>query len=264
MGMPPSQGGYPPQAGLGRPGGMPPSQGYPPQAGMGGAGGMGSGGMPPSQGDSYPPPCTGHSGPGGMGPGGMPSGGYRPPQPGMAPGAAPNIGAPGMSGMGAPGMGAPGMGAPSMPGMPPMGMPPSPESPHEIPVSALPVGHRILLTSRATGRNVRIHGDGRIDALGEQGPRAQFEVAPSTNGMLRLQNVENPNFFLSIHNGRVWGGEGGPHCEFQAFVVGPNVFALRSARDSNHGLGFHGDGNPIPPFEVKFGEHGQFSITSVN
>jgi hypothetical protein len=55
--------------------------------------------------------------------------------------------------------------------------------------------------------------------------------------MLRLQNVENPNHFLAIREGHVGHGDGGPHCEFAVFVVGQGVFALRVARDPNHGEG---------------------------
>lgn len=95
----------------------------------------------------------------------------------------------------------------------------------------LPMGRKILLQSRATGQNVRVHPNGLIDANGATMPPAQWTIDPSPTGFMRLRNVAHPEHYIALRGGQLVNGTGGPFCELKAYLVGPNVYALRSAHE---------------------------------
>jgi len=88
---------------------------------------------------------------------------------------------------------------------------------------------------------------------------ATWIIDPSLTGFLRLRNVAQSNYYLALRGGQLTWGEGGPFCEFRAYLVGKNVYCLRSAHE-DLGVGFMPDGNPRNPVETKFGEFAQLFI----
>lgn len=82
-------------------------------------------------------------------------------------------------------------------------------APQDVPPGMLPAGRRLIIKSRVTNHNIRMHPNGSVDAMGHEMPPAQWTISPSATGFLRLQNVAHPQHYLAIRGGQVTFGESG-------------------------------------------------------
>ncbi len=63
----------------------------------------------------------------------------------------------------------------------------------------------IILKSCASGKTLRILADGTVNGQGGHGQLAQFKVHVRRPGVVSLQNVQSPDYWLAIFQGNTIG-----------------------------------------------------------
>ncbi len=63
----------------------------------------------------------------------------------------------------------------------------------------------MILQSRASEKSLRVSQDGEVQGTGAHGPFAQFRVHVKRPGVVSLQNVKNPDYWLAVFQGKTVG-----------------------------------------------------------
>ena len=63
----------------------------------------------------------------------------------------------------------------------------------------------VILQSRASEKSLRVSQDGEVQGTGAHGPFAQFHVHVKRPGVISLQNVKNPHYWLAVFQGKTVG-----------------------------------------------------------
>jgi len=125
-------------------------------------------------------------------------------------------------------------------------------------------GARVILTSCASKRSLRIKPDGFVDGEGQAGQWAQFIVHRTGPDTVKLQNVGNSAHWLRIENGNLDGnGQGGPLCDFRILKHAKGTYSLRSAADPSCGVGLAFDGTTFPARFTGLDNRGQFHVQRI-
>ena len=117
-----------------------------------------------------------------------------------------------------------------------------------------------MLTSHATGKNLRIKKDLTIDARGGHGGLVRFVVDPSKDGHLRLFSKATGKY-LAIRHGELTTGGGGKFTRLQVVPKGRHI-CLRGVEEDG-GVGIRDDGSPKDPTSTGHGKHAQFTVNFV-
>ena len=106
-------------------------------------------------------------------------------------------------------------------------------------------GATVRLTSKAHGKNLRIHQNGAIDGRGGTGQWTTF----------------HPNKFIAIKNNSLTHGTGGKFC---ILIVkhhpGDGSISLESAEHRSQHVGILPNGDPKGPHHTGTGDHGKFYV----
>lgn len=146
--------------------------------------------------------------------------------------------------------------------LPSVHYPPVPASHHGgyAPGHPLTPGATVRLTSKAHGKNLRIHQNGAIDGRGGTGQWATFTVhGRGPHVALALQ--DHPNKFIAIKNNSLTHGTGGKFC---TLIVkhhpGDGTISLESAEHRSQHVGILPNGDPKGPHHTGTGDHGKFYV----
>ncbi|XP_064387079.1 uncharacterized protein LOC135335495 isoform X2 [Halichondria panicea] len=129
-------------------------------------------------------------------------------------------------------------------------------------LSCFTEGNVVILQSRASEKSLRVSQDGEVQGTGAHGPFAQFRVHVKRPGVVSLQNVKNPDYWLAVFQGKTVGtGKGGPYCEFMVNEIEGRFVALESVSTPGQYVGILPDGCVKPPDQTRTGKHGRFVVT---
>eukprot|EP01092_Planopodium_desertum_P010690 TRINITY_DN4790_c0_g1_i3.p1 TRINITY_DN4790_c0_g1~~TRINITY_DN4790_c0_g1_i3.p1 ORF type:complete len:265 (-),score=54.54 TRINITY_DN4790_c0_g1_i3:70-864(-) len=119
-------------------------------------------------------------------------------------------------------------------------------------------GRHMYLQSVASGQNLRIHPDGRVDGLGGTGPLATFKVHQHAHNTMQLEVAGK---FLRIIDNDLNGlGTGGEFTFFRVHNLGSGIISLESVKFPGQYVGVLPDGCKKPPALTATGPHGQFRV----
>ena len=124
-------------------------------------------------------------------------------------------------------------------------------------------GNIIILHSVNSGKNLKITKSGHARGDGGNNKRAQFLVHKCSKGVIKLQNVDNRDYWLRINkehhlDGR---GGGGPHCQLKIVRHGHGVFSFESKAHPGCHVGIKPDGCAKPAHNTGRGEASRFRVT---
>ena len=130
-----------------------------------------------------------------------------------------------------------------------------------MPGFGLKNGNTVFLTSKATGQNLRVHPDGRVDGHGGEGKLAQWTVHRVDKDTVKFENKNNGNWLRIEKDGDLNGlGKGGPLTEFKLIKhKDDREISLRSAHHEGH-VGVLPDGAPKNAHNTGTGPHGRFTV----
>ena len=125
-------------------------------------------------------------------------------------------------------------------------------------------GNHLHLHNEASGKNLKFDGS-EVTADGGDRKPATWKVHRLNKGSkpqhVKLENVAHGGKFLKVgKDGHLKVGKGGKWCVFEVSKHG-NHYCLESTASRGHGVGFHDNGKPKEPKNVKHGKHGQFKVS---
>lgn len=116
-------------------------------------------------------------------------------------------------------------------------------------LASLKTGRGVSLTSRASGKSLRIV-EKEVNGLGGEGDQASFYVHVRRGDVVALQNVKDPQSWLRIKDSKMEGnGRGGKYCEFKV-KENDGYLTLESLETPGNYVGIDSDGNVTSPAET--------------
>lgn len=128
-----------------------------------------------------------------------------------------------------------------------------------VPQSPLQPGAHVRLTSKAHGKNLKIHQNGNVDGRGGSGEWATFTVQ-GRGPHVALSLRSHPNKFLAVKNGALTQGTGGKFCSFIVKQHPDGTISLESAEHPTQHVGVLPNGDTKAPHRTGTGDHGKFYV----
>jgi hypothetical protein len=98
------------------------------------------------------------------------------------------------------------------------------------PVMAVFRGGSVVVLQSVTSRHTLCVSEGEISGKGTRDANSEFRVHVWSSGKVALQNMSNPDNWLTVYGGKTLGsGQGGPYAEFILHEIGMYCISGKSA-----------------------------------
>jgi len=124
-------------------------------------------------------------------------------------------------------------------------------------------GNIVVLTARATGKNLRIKPNKTVDGKGGNGALAKF-IVERKGPVVKLKSKSTGTYLRVVNGDLKGGGIGGPFCDFLPTEVNPSnsVWSLKVKKEQGN-VGILPAGTPKPAGRTGKGPHGRFQVRKV-